>query len=218
MLLKNSRWGLVFAAFALTVAACSGGGAPTESHVTAEAAPTGAYVIVPDETTAGYSVDEIFFNENNRLNTAVGTTHAVEGYLTLNRDDPAASTFGVFTADLSTLKSDKTMRDNRIRSTWLESAKFPLATFVVSEVRGFPANPQEDQAISFQLVGDLTVKETTREAVWDVTATLSGDTLSGHATTFMLLADWNIPVPSIAGMLKVTDGVTLNLDFVMRPS
>ncbi|MEZ4557752.1 MAG: YceI family protein [Caldilineaceae bacterium] len=72
--------------------------------------------------------------------------------------------------DVSLLRSDRSRRDRAIRSRWLESATFPLATFKVTEVRGFPADPAEGEPIDFQLVGDMTVKETTREVVWDVTA------------------------------------------------
>jgi polyisoprenoid-binding protein YceI len=190
---------------------------PTEAPDQPDA--TGAsttFVIVPEETTASYSIDEVFINENNRLNTAVGVTSVVEGQFTLNRADPAASDFGEFTVDISTLQSDSNRRDNRIRQEWLESARFPIATFVVKEVRNFPPNPQEDQPMLFQLVGDLTLKETTREVTWDVTAMLSDDRLTGVAKTFILLEDFNIPVPNIVGILRVTDGATVTLKFVFR--
>ncbi|GAB4560103.1 MAG: hypothetical protein Kow0047_06470 [Anaerolineae bacterium] len=174
------------------------------------------FTIVPEETTASYTIDEVFLNQNNRLNTAVGTTHEVEGYIVLNYDDPTASEFGQFVVDISTLTSDSDRRDRAIRERWLESAKYPLATFVVKEVKNFPADAQEGQEIAFQLVGDMTVKETTREVTWDVTAMLQGDRLTGKATTFILLEDFNVPPPSIGGILRVTDGMTLTLDFVMQ--
>ena len=83
------------------------------------------------------------------------------------------------------------------------------------EVRSFPADPQEGEPIAFQLAGDMTVKETTQEVVWETTATLEGDRLSGTATLETTLESFNIPVPSIANILRVTDGITLTLDFVM---
>ena len=82
----------------------------------------------------------------------------------------AASEFEPFVVDISTLKSDRSRRDRAIRTQWLESATYPLATFEVKEMRNFPADPQEGELISFQLAGDMTVKETTVEVVWDVTA------------------------------------------------
>ncbi len=185
-----------------------------------ETAPSEAqavrFVIVPEETTASYSIEETFFNENNRLNTAVGTTTVVSGELTLNYADPTASTFGQFVVDLSTLRSDQNRRDRAIRTRWLESNTYPLARFDVTEIRNFPADPQEGVPIAFQLVGDMTVKETTRQESWDVIATLAGDRLTGTATLATTLEAFNIPIPSILGILSVTDGITLTLDFVFE--
>lgn len=176
---------------------------------------TRIFVIVPDKTTAQYSIDEVFLNENNRLNTAVGKTNQVQGSLVLNFTNPAASQLGTFTVDISTLRSDSSRRDRAIRERWLESARYPLATFVAREIRNFPPDPKEGEPISFQIVGDLTLKQTTREQVWDVTATLNGDILTGTATTFLLLADYNIPVPELLGILRVTDGLKATLEFTM---
>jgi polyisoprenoid-binding protein YceI len=189
-----------------------------EVAVQADAVPaqTETFVIVPDESEALYSIDEVFISDNNALVTAVGRTTAITGSLTLNYADPAASTFDEFAVDISLLRSDRSRRDRAIRTRWLESATYPLATFQVTEVRGFPADPSEGQAIDFQLVGDMTVKETTRQVVWDVTATLEGDRLTGSATLATFLEDFNIPVPSIVGILRVTDGIQLTLDFTMQ--
>ena len=191
--------------------------APAEALDTAPGiAQTETFVIVPEESEARYSINEVFISDNNALVTAIGRTTAITGSLTLNYADPAASTFDEFVVDISLLRSDRSRRDRAIRSRWLESATFPLATFKVTEVRGFPADPAEGESIDFQLVGDMTVKETTREVVWDVTAILEGDRLTGSATLATFLEDFNIPVPSIAGILRVTDGIELTLDFTME--
>lgn len=188
--------------------------APAE--VAAPEAQQVTFVLVPEETTAGYSIEEIFINDNNTLNTAIGTTSVVTGEFTLNYAEPTASSFGQFVVDISTLRSDQTRRDRAIRTRWLESASYPLATFDVTEVRNFPAEPAEGVPIEFQLVGDMTVKETTREVVWDVIAMLQGDRLTGTATLATMLENFNIPIPSILGVLRVTDGITLTLEFVFE--
>ncbi|MDW8326194.1 MAG: YceI family protein [Anaerolineales bacterium] len=192
----------------------------TELPSPTAAAPSGIvpYAIDPSRTTVQYSVEETFLNDNNRLATAIGRTSEVRGTLKLNFDDPAKSEFGEFTVDISTLRSDSSRRDNAIRRRWLESATYPIATFVVRSVEGFPPNPQPGQDITFKLVGDLTVRTTTRTVTWDVTARLDNETLSGTATTFIMMADFGVEPPSIAGILRVKDGVTLTLNFVMLPT
>jgi len=196
------------------------GAAPTNQPTAASPAPTGTllYGFDTTRTTASYSVEETFINENNRLAVTVGRTRDVQGSLAINFDDPANSQFGEFTVNLSTLRSDSRRRDETLKTEWLESTTYPTATFVVKSVENFPANPQPGQELTFRLLGDLTVRTTTRAVTWDVTAKLEGDTLTGTATTFIMMADFGIQPPSIAGILNVKDGVTLKLEFVMLPA
>lgn len=177
------------------------------------------YSIVPEETTASYSIEETFIDQGNVLNTAIGRTNAVTGALSLDMANPANSQLGQIIVDISTLTSDQGRRDRAIRDRWLESAKFPQSTFTATEILNFPADPQVGQVITFQLVGDMLIKETTRPVTWDVTATLNEDgSLTGVAKTFIMLADFNIPIPNILNILSVTDGATVSLDFTLRPA
>lgn len=171
------------------------------------------FTLVPEETVVSYSVEETFLNENNRLATAIGKTSQVTGELTVDLQNPANIEFSEFSVDISTLQSDSGRRDNAIRRDWLESSQFPLARFVVKELSEFPASPQEGQPLQFKMIGDLTVREATLPVTWDVTASLNGDRLSGTATTFIMMADWGVSPPNIAGILIVKDGVTLTLEF-----
>jgi len=43
---------------------------------------------------------------------------------------------------------------------------------------------------------------------------LQGDRLAGTATTNIMLVDFDVEPPSIAGILSVTDGALLTLEFV----
>ncbi len=171
------------------------------------------FVLLPEKSQASYSIDETFLNQNNKLVTAVGVTTALVGELTLDYANPAASTFGEFTVDISTLKSDSTRRDEAIRERWLESAAYPVARFVVTEVKDFPADPREGQTVQFQLAGDLTIRQVTKSVTWDVTAVLQGSQLTGTAVTQIMLVDFSIMPPTIAGILNVTDGALLTLNF-----
>ena len=172
--------------------------------------------LIPDQTSVSYSVEETFINDNNRLATAVGLTNQVTGQLKVDLSNPVQTASGEFQVDISTLTSDSSRRDNAIRGRWLESSRFPTALFKISSLQNFPANPAEGQALRFQMVGDLTVREATRPVTWDVSATLNGKTLSGEATTFIMMADWGVEPPNIANILRVKDGVTLTLKFTFQ--
>jgi polyisoprenoid-binding protein YceI len=190
--------------------------APTEAP--AEGALTGVrtYGFDTAATTASYSVDETFLSDN-RLATAVGRTSTISGQLEINFADPAASNLGTIEVDISTLESDSARRDNAIRGQWLESSRFPLATFTATAIDGLTATPADDEQVSFTLSGDMTVRETTLPVTWDVVATVSGETITGTATTNILMADFGVEPPNIGGILSVTDGVLLTVEFTLTP-
>ncbi|MEJ5314025.1 MAG: YceI family protein [Anaerolinea sp.] len=172
------------------------------------------FILDKQRSVISYSVDETFLNQNNRLATAVGKTSAISGEIQIDTQNLSNVTFGEFIVDISTLKSDSSRRDAAIQNRWLESEKFPLARFMVKDVKGLPQNPKENELVNFQLVGDLTIREVTRSVTWDVSAMLRGKELTGKATTFIYMADWGIEPPNIAGVLIVKDGVSLTLEFV----
>jgi polyisoprenoid-binding protein YceI len=174
------------------------------------------FLIVSADTTVSYAIHQVLFNEGNRMETVTGKTSQVAGQLTLNYDDPSASQFGEFSVNLSTLTSGEHERDDTLQTEWLESVRFPLAKFVVKEIRNFPPDAQPGQVVEFQLAGDMSIKDVTRLTTWDVAATLNRDLLTGKAVTVLQMADFGVPLPGIAGLLSVTDGVTVTLDFTFK--
>ena len=119
---------------------------------------------------------------------------------------------GEIVVDISQLTSDESARDNAIRRNWLESRKYPLARFKPTELRNLPAQVVEGRPFTFQMVGDLTVHETTKQVVWDVTATLRGDELEVMATTGFKMSQFNVKPPNIAGFVRAEDDLELTLD------
>jgi polyisoprenoid-binding protein YceI len=175
------------------------------------------FKIVPGESQASYEVGETFFNQNNRFNVAVGVTTAIQGEIEANLADPPASRIGPITIDISQLRSDSSRRDNYIRNNGLESARYPMATFVPTRIEGLPNSYVEGQDYAFRIAGNLTVREVTREVTFDVTARLEGQTLSGTATAKILMSDFGIGPIDLAGILRTEDEVKLTLTFVARP-
>jgi polyisoprenoid-binding protein YceI len=175
------------------------------------------FTIVPSESKVTYEVAETFINQSNRFNLAVGVTNSVSGQIQADLQNPPASTLGEFTIDISKFTSDSSRRDNAIRNNWLESARFPTAVFKPTSIATLPGSYDEGKDYSFQVTGDLTVKETTRPVTFDVTAKLNGNTLAGKATATILLSDFNVGPISILGVLKTEDQAKLTLEFVARP-
>ncbi len=186
--------------------------APTPSPL-----PAGVerYVVVPEESRATYRVEEVFLGEN-RLNTAVGTTREIRGEIFVNRRNPRASRVGPIIVDISTLRSDRARRDNAIRERWLESARFPLAEFVSTEIRGLPETYRDGQEVKLQVVGNLKIREVTRPTTFEATVRLQGAVLTATARARIRMTDFGFDPPSILGFVRVKNEVDLEIELVAR--
>ena len=69
---------------------------------------------------------------------------------------------------------------------------------------------------TLSMTGDMTIRDVTKPVTFDVTGKLVGDTITGSATTQILMKDFGIDPPSVAGMLTVKDGVTIKLNFTAK--
>lgn len=214
------------------VTACGGATTPVATPVanttTTQSAPLveGArrFVVVPAESSAAYLVHEEFFAgalakygiEAGRKEVT-GSTKEIAGELQLKLDDPQqALAYGEFTVNLPTLTTDQDQRDGWIRDNALQSNKFPLAKFVAKEIKNAPTSYTDGTEVTFQLVGDLTVRDLTQPVTFDVTATLTGDTIKGVATTDMQISDFGFSPPSFANTLTVADDFTIRIELTAK--
>ncbi len=224
----------------LVLTACGGSqygaGGEGETRATEVAGPATAaelpviegartFKVVPAESRASYIVREEFFagalsrlNINTGKTETVGSTREVAGSLQLKLDGPEPAIAGQFTVNLRSLTSDQERRDRRIRTNDLQSDTYPIAELRTQAVEGAPTNYNEGDEASFKLHGDLTIREITRPATFDVTATLEGDTIAGVATTTMRMTDFGFNPPAFANILSVEDEFTVRLEFTLRES
>lgn len=170
------------------------------------------YRIDPNQSEVRYTVQEIF--AGSPVSTAIGTTNSIAGDVLINTANFAQSQVGTIVINIEHFESDSGLRDARIRQDFLESSAYPEAIFVPMELINFPIEPVMGEPYSFQMRGNLTIKETTAEAVWDVTATLNGDVLTGQASTVVLMSTFDVGPISIASFVETSDDVQLNFDFV----
>ncbi len=175
------------------------------------------FTIVPAESQAVYKVGETLFRENNRFNLAIGTTTAINGGVVIDRAQPRNSRIGTITIDISQLRSDSDRRDNAIRDRWLESRRFPNATFTPTAIEGLPQTYTDGQALSLRVRGNLKIRDVTRMTTFAVTLRLQGNVLRGTATTALKMADFGFDPPSILGILRAQNDVQVELQFTARP-
>lgn len=197
--------------------------APAPTKETASLGGARTFVIIPEESQASYIVAEEFFGGAlNQLGIqpglvdTIGSTQQIEGELQLDLDNLAAPLVaGNFTVNLESLTSDQSRRDRRIRNSDLESSRFPLAVFVATAVENAPASYTEGETVTFQVLGDMTIRDITQPVTMDVTATLNGDTLTGMATVPLRMTDFGFNPPNIAGLFAVVDDFRAEVQFTM---
>lgn len=197
---------------------------PSAEPTPAAAAGVTTFVIVPAESRASYMVTEEFFEGaleklgiSAGLADVVGSTQQIGGQIQIDLGDLSAPPGeNRFTVQLNTLATTRSARDRWIRENGPEFNRYPQAEFVASTLAGLPAAVASGDTVTFQMIGELTIREVTQPATFDVTATLDGDTLTGNATTSFLMSDFGIDPPSFVNTLTVADPVTVEVAFTAR--
>jgi polyisoprenoid-binding protein YceI len=173
------------------------------------------YRVVAERSEARYRVREQLAGLSFP-NDAVGTTSTIEGGLALDARGRVLPSDSRFTVDLRTLQSDEARRDSYLRRNTLETDRYPHAVFVPSEVRGLPVPLPQTGTVSFDLVGDLTIRDATRRVTWEASATIHGQDLSVQAKTAFRFADFALRVPRVSSVLSVEDTIRLEIALLLR--
>jgi len=211
------RRGVGLLAAALLAAWIPSGGALAAAPVPAPAAAgIERFVIDATASQALYRVGETFFNRNNQFKVAVGTTHDIQGQILVDRAHPSQSRIGPITVNISQLTSDSRHRDREIQTRWLDSAQYPTAVFTPNSIDGLPGTLAEGRAIPVRIAGTLEVHDVTKPVTFTGTVTLNGPTLTGDATTNVLITDFGFDPPSLMGILQAQNQVELEIQFTAQ--
>jgi polyisoprenoid-binding protein YceI len=175
------------------------------------------YQIVPAQSTASYSVYENLIFQNKPNNDAIGTTHSVTGNFKISTGASPQVTGMTIKIDLRTLQSDSSMRDGHVQSA-LDTTDYPYATFVSVSTQGLPASYTDGQAINFQLIGNLTMHGKTNGETFTVQGKVSGNTITGTATTTIYMTDFGIQPPDLANIAIVQNKTVISLAFTAQAS
>ena len=170
--------------------------------------------IVPEESEARFLIDEEMFG-NPR--TVIGRTDQIAGQILINFDNPAASELGTVRVNLRTIVTDSEMRNRAIRGQILQSNDFEFAEFVPSSIEGLPESITLNNSYTFNVIGNLTVRDVTKPATFEARVTpISEDRLHGFASTTVQRTDFGLTIPNAPGIANVGEEVTLELEFVAQ--
>ena len=149
----------------------------------------------------GYSWSVFRFNE-------------ASGKLTFDPAAPEKSTLSVSVKTESITSNVKGFAYELAGDKFLKAAKFPEATFVLTEPIAIEGAPASGETIAATAVGDLTIHGVTNR----VELALEGQFVDGVVvvvgSTVILLADYDIEKPSAMSVLSVSDQATMEMQLV----
>jgi polyisoprenoid-binding protein YceI len=205
-----------------TTAASSATSTPTAAGSTApeatasaaagstDGAVAGTWTIPAGSSQAGYRVREQLANLPAESD-AVGRTDQVTGSITLETSGSTTTlTAGTITVDTTSITSDESRRDNRLRSEGLETDAYPTATFTVTQPVEIPAAALTGTPSTLTLVGDLELHGVKKSVSIPAQAQLIDGTIQVAGSLGFPLADFGITAPNIGGFIvSIADEGTL---------
>lgn len=172
--------------------------------------------IASDESQVRFIIDEELLGSPK---TVVGTTDQVAGDLLLDLDQPSNSQLGTLLINVRTLETDNEFRNRALRGQILQAdrAEFEFARFTPTEFLALPNDVMTGETVTFQITGNLTVRDVTQEVTFEAALTLVSETLlEGTASTTVSRTDFGLTIPEAPGVADVSDAVRLEIDFVLK--
>lgn len=176
-------------------------------------APAKVFDLVAEESETRYRVKEELRGRGEI--EAVGKTSAMIGSILLDANG-MPMVCSRFDVDIRTLQSDESRRDNYLQNNTLEAETYPLATFILTGTEDLAGPLEEGKETTFKLIGELTFHGVTNISVWEVTATLEGDSITAKAYTTFMMDEFAIVPPKVGPVLSLEELVTLEIDITAK--
>lgn len=169
--------------------------------------------------------DVVTFTSKAPLETIVGTTAEVTGFVTVNLDDIKGSAKARFEVDLASIKTGIEMRDSHMRDNFLETGKFPKAVFELTKVDSASINKLENQKeVKLLLLGNFSLHGVTKPITIPATITYysendqtkaraDGDLMHIAVNFDLLLGDYGIKRPQMLFM-KLDETQKISIDMI----
>ena len=177
-----------------------------------QSGPPFRLVLAPTGNTATWRVRERLASFDFP-NDAVGTTHDVGGAIVVGADWQPVPKDSKITVNLTTLKSDRAMRDRYIQHRTLQTDQYPTAVLVPTQFLRMRTPLPDTGTFTFEIQGNLTIHGITKQTTWLVTAVAKDGGYSGDALTRVKFEDFYQQQPQVPILLSIEDEINLDLQF-----
>jgi polyisoprenoid-binding protein YceI len=201
---------------AAAAASAASGGSPAATGESLPPASAGAIDAASLPGTWQIATDSVVgYRVRERLailsadSDAVGRTNAITGSATIAASAGSLSvTTASFSVDMTTITSDRQMRDNRLRNDGIQTDQFPTSTFTLTRAIALPADATTAK-FDVTLHGDLTLHGVTKTVDIAAQAQVNGRVIQVLGSLDFPFADFSINAPNIGGFVSVEDHGTL---------
>jgi polyisoprenoid-binding protein YceI len=174
----------------------------------------GTYRVGPGDTNSfvGYRVQEQLVGGVVEQ-TATGRTSDITGSFTIT--DRTVQDVTV-TADLRTLTSDRTQRDDAIKDRGLESNRFPEAKFVLSEPIERPTVPAVGETVTATARGEFTLHGVTKQVEIPLEGRWDGRDVQVVGRLHIVFSDYGIQAPTSPVVASIDDEGEMEFQIFFR--
>jgi polyisoprenoid-binding protein YceI len=145
---------------------------------------------VTNKSVAQYRVEEVLLGQGN---TATGHTNAITGSMTIAATEVTKASFSV---DMTSVTSDKSLRDNQFQNRIMDTADFPTATFVLTKPIALGKEPKDGVQATYTATGKLTLHGTTKDITFPLTARRTANLIAVQGNVPVTFSDYGIDNPS----------------------
>jgi polyisoprenoid-binding protein YceI len=170
----------------------------------------GEWVVDQSNSFAGYRIGEELASIGTI--TAVGRTSDIEA--SLEFAGSVVNDLSV-TVDMTTLESDRSTRDNALRTRGLETNAFPTAVFTLTEPIDLGSVPEEGATFAATAVGDLTLHGVTNSVNMDLEGSLVEGVVVVVGSTDVTLTDYDIEAPVGFSVLTIEEVGTIEVQLAL---
>lgn len=171
------------------------------------------FQLAQEGTEARFYIDEVLMGQDKRV---LGVTAQVEGQITLDPANPSSAQIGAIRINARDFSTDSERRNGAIQRFVLESNQdqYQYITFEPTAIQDLPATVTIGQAFSFTVVGNLTIRDITREETFQVSVTPNSETeLVGLGSTTIIRDNYGLTIPSVPSVANVSAEVLLEIQF-----
>jgi len=193
----------------------------TPEEATPESNPTSEdlviYEIKQDKSEVSF---KIFEELRGQPNDVIGTTNQVAGQIALDTTNLNKTQVGEIRVNSRTLLTDVDRRNQAIRNFILNTDQYEFISFTTTDLTGLIGSAAPGQTFTFQINGDLKIRDISQPVTFDVTAQLDeNNQITGSAMATINRDQYNLTIPNVPGVANVGKEITLTINFVaVQPS